>query len=121
MGRRKWKLYQASISRNCLQPINNNVENIKENEEYIKEQADYSDFNQKRSEADVNCRDIKEEVELTQLEEEDRLKDWSPQSKCYFCVDGKLDSENSTSHGALVRPFYLIFTLSSIEKCAFKI
>lgn len=32
---------------------------------------------------------------------QERLADWTPQSKCYFCVDGKLDSANHT-HGGLV-------------------
>lgn len=31
----------------------------------------------------------------------DRLKDWTPPTKCHFCVDGKLDSEHTT-HGVLV-------------------
>ncbi|GLV32784.1 Ecdysone-induced protein 93F [Carabus blaptoides fortunei] len=73
MGRRKWKLYQECMSRTQQQqqlPINNNV---------------------------LDNKAVKQEPET---DEQERLKDWSPQSKCYFCVDGKLDSDHTT-HGAL--------------------
>lgn len=118
MGRRKWKLYQKSMSRNYLQPLNNNIKtrtnehqkiNHQQQENYDQKNDFVEDTN---SEQDVEKRkeitiDVKEEVEEQQQqkereEAEDRLKDWTPQSKCYFCVDGKLDSEHN-NHGVLVR------------------
>lgn len=86
MGRRKWKLYQECMSRTQQQqqlPINNNV-------------------------LDSN-KAVKQEPET---DEQERLKDWSPQSKCYFCVDGKLDSDHTT-HAALVN--YYIYHLVSLN------
>ncbi|KAF5296641.1 hypothetical protein FQR65_LT10181 [Abscondita terminalis] len=100
MGRRKWKLYQES--RNYLQPINNNVEKIRTNDDYIKHQRHFFD-SKKLEEIDVKLQDIKEEIRNITKQEDavEQTKDWSPQSKCYLCVDGKLDSENNTSQGAL--------------------
>lgn len=100
MGRRKWKLYQESMSRNYLQPINNNVEKIRTDDDFLKHQRDFSDSNQKLKGIEIKFKEIRKDEKLKQEDIEDRLKDWSPDSKCYFCVDGKLDSEN-TSHGAL--------------------
>lgn len=78
MGRRKWKLYQESMSMRNHSILNNN-------------------FAEKQS-ATIT---VKQEVKKEDDEEQERLKDWSPQDKCYFCVDGKLDSDN-TNHGASV-------------------
>lgn len=87
MGRRKWKLYQESMSmRNHNNILNNN-------------------FAEKQSATITLKQEVKEEEE-----EQERLKDWSPQSKCYFCVDGKLDSDHTT-HGPMVR-----FNNPSIKK-----
>lgn len=36
--------------------------------------------------------------EKDEIEDEYSVKDWRPETKCYFCVDGKLDS-----HGVVVR------------------
>lgn len=121
MGRRKWKLYQESMSRNYLQPLNNNIK-TRLNEGSHKDQIhpttedrldlkSASESQQRQS--DTNGIDgrgptkenTKEENERLR-EAEDRLKDWSPENKCYFCVDGKLDSEHST-HGVLVRSILL--------------
>lgn len=114
MGRRKWKLYQESMSRNYLQPLNNNIktrlcegsqkERLQEDRLELKATDSLPDTNgiDGRNPTKENTREENERLRET----EDRLKDWSPESKCYFCVDGKLDSEHST-HGVLVRFFSL--------------
>ncbi|KAJ8917845.1 hypothetical protein NQ315_010757 [Exocentrus adspersus] len=124
MGRRKWKLYQESMSRSYLQPLNNNIKRINPSDDvYYKEakhqqsilssdsDLDKGESNQAREPA-APAREINGEggrdgqdrlvhqKENERTEAEDRLKDWTPQSKCYFCVDGKLDSEH-TAHGVL--------------------
>ncbi|KAB0794684.1 hypothetical protein PPYR_11523 [Photinus pyralis] len=95
MGRRKWKLYQES--RNYLQPINNNVEKIRTHEDNIK----YQRYFKKQEELVDIEDDLKKEYRIKQEDADEQPQDWSPQSKCYFCIDGKLDSENNTSQGAL--------------------
>lgn len=158
MGRRKWKLYQESMSRNYLQPLNNNINrtNPSSGDEYhhhnnntsskptttttattLTKSQQFLNIDSEKNESSNNnnkivvpslidsnisiVRDIneKESKEYQQQQKEnnksaaagndikqelleDRLKDWSPQTKCYFCVDGKLDSEHS-AHGVLVR------------------
>jgi hypothetical protein len=130
MGRRKWKLYQESMSRSYLQPLNNNVKttprtNLDDHHHYKEETPDpavqnhhhhhihqkdntattYTSSSTPKNDDDggdaATERKEKENEKRTQ-EVEDRLKDWTPQTKCYFCVDGKLDSEH-TAHGVLVR------------------
>lgn len=148
MGRRKWKLYQESMSRNYLQPLNNNVKIPQTNQtDFIKESSpevlervgvpnernhiivatnnnhnhqkdntttvfpklssknsDYVDSETNNGVDDVELleeRRKEEDEKRRQKEAEERLKDWTPQTKCYFCVDGKLDSEH-TAHGVLV-------------------
>ncbi|KAF5288640.1 hypothetical protein FQA39_LY15335 [Lamprigera yunnana] len=102
MGRRKWKLYQES--RNYLQPINNNVEKIRTNDDYIKYQRNFLDSKQ-QVEIDIKLQGTREDIQgehrRTQENVEQPIKDWSSQTKCYFCVDGKLDSENNISQGVL--------------------
>lgn len=112
MGRRKWKLYQESMSRNYLQPLNNNIKTrLSEGSQKDQVQDDRLELKATDSlqgQLDTNGLDgrgptkenTKEENERLR-EAEDRLKDWSPESKCYFCVDGKLDSEHS-AQGVLV-------------------
>ncbi|KRT84567.1 hypothetical protein AMK59_361, partial [Oryctes borbonicus] len=139
MGRRKWKLYQESTSRNYLQPLNNNVKKIGEviarGGGELTDTKSEPDIVLSRSTPSVSSLDKdeltagensrpnsrrEEEAEGVQATEtgiittnaattvvikqeqeaEDRLKDWSPQSKCYFCVDGKLDSDHN-NHGVL--------------------
>nr|ATI99809.1 ecdysone-induced protein 93 [Leptinotarsa decemlineata] len=122
MGRRKWKLYQESMSRSYLQPLNNNIKRSNPPEEDLDEyhhhHKDYKQNlhpHQADSEGNEPKTGGKEEeargeggggdraIEGHQKENEkdvDRLKDWTPQDKCYFCVDGKLDSEHTT-HGVL--------------------
>jgi transposase-like protein len=128
MGRRKWKLYQESMSRSYLQPLNNNVKttprtNLDDHHHYKEETPDpavqnhhhhhihqkdntattYTSSSTPKNDDDggdaATERKEKENEKRTQ-EVEDRLKDWTPQTKCYFCVDGKLDSEH-TAHGVL--------------------
>lgn len=154
MGRRKWKLYQESMSRNYLQPLNNNVKIPQTNQtDFIKESspevlervgipnesnhiivataATNNHIRQKDtttvfsnlsktvyvdSEANNGVDDVElleerkkeEDEKRRQKEAEERLKDWTPQTKCYFCVDGKLDSEHTT-HGVLVINTFLLF------------
>lgn len=133
MGRRKWKLYQESMSRNYLQPLNNNIK-PRINEEYQKEQQEETSTTtttqtkqggtggeEQRNGLDGRTTTdhaataaTREEADRQQqqaAEAEERLKDWSPESSCYFCVDGKLDSEH-TAHGVLVRKFLVIDTLT---------
>ncbi|XP_015839258.2 mushroom body large-type Kenyon cell-specific protein 1 isoform X2 [Tribolium castaneum] len=97
MGRRKWKLYQESISRSYLQPLNNNVKTQDRHDQ--KDTATSSPKNDADG-ADAATEPKEKENEKSSQEVEDRLKDWTPQTKCYFCVDGKLDSEH-TAHGVL--------------------
>ncbi|KAG5891573.1 hypothetical protein JTB14_015839 [Gonioctena quinquepunctata] len=122
MGRRKWKLYQESMSRSYLQPLNNNIKRTNPSEEDIDEyyhkdqkqnhQLQVIDSNLDKNESGKTGREEareeggekvdqgKEEHQKENEKDVDRLKDWTPQSKCYFCVDGKLDSEHTT-HGVL--------------------
>ncbi|XP_072398870.1 mushroom body large-type Kenyon cell-specific protein 1-like isoform X2 [Diabrotica undecimpunctata] len=129
MGRRKWELYQESMSRSYLQPLNNNIKRTNpqvdtDDEYYQKELAKSIRLQVQATEVDLDKGDtktvgkqeqvngiekrekegeVKKEKEEYQKENEndiDRLKDWTPQTKCHFCVDGKLDSEHST-HGVL--------------------
>lgn len=82
------------------------MEKIRTTEEYLKDQRNFSDSNQKHEEIDAKRKDKNEEIKkedgLKLVDEEEQIKDWTPDSKCYFCLDGKLDSENNTSHGTLV-------------------
>lgn len=116
MGRRKWKLYQGSMSRNYLQPLNNNVQLKANQEEYNK---DYSESDSEQCENKIQS--VKDSF-TTQLSNDDEKvvvkqevvngaeekkanatpepQDWKPQDNCYFCVDGKLDSEQN-SQGVL--------------------
>lgn len=107
------------MSRNYLQPLNNNIK-PRINEEYQKEhlegtptkQGSASEEGEPRngledvSNSNAAAKENHEEADRHQqqqaAEAEERLKDWSPESRCYFCVDGKLDSEH-TAHGVLVR------------------
>ncbi|KAK9736544.1 CENP-B N-terminal DNA-binding domain [Popillia japonica] len=144
MGRRKWKLYQESTSRNYLHPLNNNVKKIGdiiqrggdlsedlktetdivartpsiEKDEFTSTTANdvpNSRPNSRREEDETVANAADTAAVITnntaattttivaikqEQEAEDRLKDWSPQSKCYFCVDGKLDSDHN-NHGVL--------------------
>lgn len=108
MGRRKWKLYQESMSRNQLQNhqlhhvLNNNLSIKKEEKELAADKEQHI-----KQEPTNGQKDIIDDVE------QERLKDWSPQSKCYFCVDGKLDSEH-TNHGALVSTSNILSQLSQL-------
>lgn len=106
MGRRKWKLYQESMSRNYLQPLNNNVKS-RTTPEHQECRRDYSGSDSEQTENRVvskdNCTSEGSERVgvrngLTTLEPE--VQDWKPQDKCNFCVDGKLDSEPN-SQGVL--------------------
>lgn len=121
MGRRKWKLYQESMSRSYLQPLNNNVKLNDEisNETSVDGAKEERDRTEEKVEERIcsattavttNCDELitasddrEEEEAATRDKEavEERLKDWSPQSKCYFCVEGKLDSDHN-NHGGLV-------------------
>lgn len=107
MGRRKWKLYQESMSRNYLQPLNNNVKSRAS--EHQERHRDYSGSDSEQTENRViSIKNFAPEGDekvgarngLTSLEPE--VQDWKPQDKCNFCVDGKLDSEPN-SQGVLVR------------------
>ncbi|XP_063907629.1 mushroom body large-type Kenyon cell-specific protein 1 isoform X2 [Zophobas morio] len=124
MGRRKWKLYQESMSRNYLQPLNNNVKTpkdhhnnnhnsnkeVEQNNHHEKDNntATYTSSSTPKNDdgggdSAVTTEHKEKENEKTTLQPppvEDRLKDWTPETKCYFCVDGKLDSEH-TAHGVL--------------------
>lgn len=157
MGRRKWKLYQESTSRNYLHPLNNNVKKIGdiiqrggdlsedlktetdivartpsiEKDEFTSTTANdvpNSRPNSRREEDETVANAADTAAVITnntaattttivaikqEQEAEDRLKDWSPQSKCYFCVDGKLDSDHN-NHGVLVSCADTSYT-SSIE------
>nr|CAH7745535.1 unnamed protein product [Callosobruchus chinensis] len=137
MGRRKWKLYQESMSRNYLQPLNNNIKrtNLSEDEEEyqkeVKTQSVVLDTEKEdesttiKQETNGDCGGDEEDSpaaaaaaasETQETKEEEcqkenekaaleRLQDWTPETKCYFCVDGKLDSEH-TAHGVLSpRPY----------------
>lgn len=95
MGRRRWKLYQESISRSYLQPLNNNVKDHRHDPKATSSPKNDDDG------ADATPEPKEKENEKSSQEVEDRLKDWTPPTKCYFCVDGKLDSEH-TAHGVLV-------------------
>lgn len=115
MGRRKWKLYQECMSRNQQQPssqvhshphpitnnINNNNNCIIDSDSKVSStttQATQTTATTTTTTTTTTITTVKQEPEN---DEQERLKDWSPQSKCYFCVDGKLDSDHTT-HGALV-------------------
>uniref|UniRef100_A0AAR5QFC9 HTH psq-type domain-containing protein n=2 Tax=Dendroctonus ponderosae TaxID=77166 RepID=A0AAR5QFC9_DENPD len=129
MGRRKWKIYQESMSRSYLQPLNNNIKRTnnslsdedcfqrsqKENSQpigspkSIRKQPPVKDIE--------NGEDAKEGVEEAaaspeafggdanddQNGAEEAHLDWTPQNKCVFCADGddKLDSEHAVHHGEL--------------------
>ncbi|XP_018321152.1 mushroom body large-type Kenyon cell-specific protein 1 isoform X2 [Agrilus planipennis] len=121
MGRRKWKVYQESMYRNYLQPINNNVEKSKavvqqeyrkdlgevpftklykaEKLEQVNDYAPSLDEKLRKDEEVVASAKYKVDEDINNKKVEERLKDWIPESKCYFCVDGKLDSENTITHG----------------------
>ncbi|KAL3267681.1 hypothetical protein HHI36_006815 [Cryptolaemus montrouzieri] len=106
MGRRKWKLYQESMSRNYLQPLNNNVKS-KTTPEHQECRRDYSGSDSEQTENKVVTRDnfssegdVKAGVRNGRTTPETGAQDWKPQEKCYFCVDGKLDSEPN-SQGVL--------------------
>ncbi|CAH1962243.1 unnamed protein product [Acanthoscelides obtectus] len=133
MGRRKWKLYQESMSRNYLQPLNNNIKrtNLSEDEEEYQKEVKTQSAVLDTEKEDESSTTVKQETngggedegdngsspaaeaaasetkeEQCQKENEneaalERLQDWTPETKCYFCVDGKLDSEH-TAHGVLV-------------------
>lgn len=121
MGRRKWKLYQESMSKSPLQQnhminhhlLNNNhaaaaaaVAALVKKEEQESKQIDEKDnvintVIKAESQPVIKANGQKDVLEDVDLEEQERLKDWSPQSKCYFCVDGKLDSDHN-NHGASV-------------------
>lgn len=113
------------MSRNYLQPLNNNIK-ARTNEHHknhqLQENHDQKDdlVEDQKSEQDVEkhkeiSTDINEEVEKSNDKEdreaEDRLKDWTPQSKCHFCIDGKLDSEHN-NHGVLVCIIKIFYTLT---------
>lgn len=122
MGKRKWKLYQDSMQqRNYLQPLNNNVKKqqsqSEEDEEAKRQQPQEQDTRASPAlsplpaaapeaggaddapppaeNGDANHHRDDE----ADAEDEYKVKDWSPTSKCMFCVDGKLDEHNN--HGAL--------------------
>lgn len=65
MGRRKWKLYQGSMSRNYLQPLNNNVQLKANQEEYNK---DYSESDSEQCENKIQS--VKDSF-TTQLSNDD--------------------------------------------------
>lgn len=126
MGRRKWKLYQESMSRSYLQPLNNNIKRTNPSEDDLDLEYHHkdkhlrtnptadSDLERKefRVKPEINGEDEgkegKEEYQKENEKEVERLRDWAPQTKCYFCVDGKLDSEH-TNHGVLVSILCLLF------------
>nr|WAT94099.1 E93X1 [Henosepilachna vigintioctopunctata] len=106
MGRRKWKLYQESMSRNYLQPLNNNVKS-RTTPELPECRRDYSGSDSEQSENKIvtrdNCAsegDAKAVVRNGRTSPGTPALDWKPQDKCHFCVDGKLDSEPN-SQGVL--------------------
>lgn len=151
MGRRKWKLYQESMSRNYLQPLNNNINRTNppsSEDEYHHhhtnnnkttsatttltkfDSSEKDESNGKLIDSNLSPASRDDDKEYQQKENksaaaaaagndikqellEDRLKDWSPQTKCYFCVDGKLDSEHS-AHGVLVRAQINVITIEII-------
>lgn len=114
------------MSRSYLQPLNNNIKRTNPSEDDLdleyyhnkdKQQTrtnPSSDSGLERKEFKVKPetngedegKDDKEEYQKENGKEVDRLKDWTPQAKCYFCVDGKLDSEH-TNHGVLVSTLWL--------------
>ncbi|CAG9859345.1 unnamed protein product [Phyllotreta striolata] len=127
MGRRKWKLYQESMSRSYLQPLNNNIKRTNEvdTDEYhhqkeaksnrLQTQTPNTDSESDKdhskqgggkqealngTEGDRAKEEDREERQKENENDSDRLKDWTPPTKCHFCVDGKLDSEH-TAHGVL--------------------
>lgn len=119
MGRRKWKLYQESMSRSYLQPLNNNIKRTNPSEDDLDLEYHHKDKQVRANstlDSDLEKKEFKvkpetngedegkegkEEYQKENEKEVERLKDWTPQTKCYFCVDGKLDSEH-TNHGVLV-------------------
>ncbi|CAH1170556.1 unnamed protein product [Phaedon cochleariae] len=116
MGRRKWKLYQESMSRSYLQPLNNNIKrtNIPENDldhketkqnQQNREEAPISGIREEAREGKGETEEeYQKENEKSRASPEERLKDWQPEiTKCYFCVDGKLDTLDSdqNNHGVL--------------------
>ncbi|KAJ3643979.1 hypothetical protein Zmor_026658 [Zophobas morio] len=140
MGRRKWKLYQESMSRNYLQPLNNNVKTpkdhhnnnhnsnkeVEQNNHHEKDNntATYTSSSTPKNDdgggdSAVTTEHKEKENEKTTLQPppvEDRLKDWTPETKCYFCVDGKLDSEH-TAHGVLVITLTVKISGFFVENC----
>lgn len=127
MGRRKWKLYQESMSISPLHQtnhmlnhhlINNNHTTVKKEESLLEEkeknniikdtvikqeQTTAEELQGAEGKAIVTVKEngSQKDVQEDVLDEQERLKDWSPQNKCYFCVDGKLDSDHN-NHGAPV-------------------
>ncbi|XP_057657234.1 mushroom body large-type Kenyon cell-specific protein 1 isoform X2 [Diorhabda carinulata] len=122
MGRRKWNLYQESMSRSYLQPLNNNIKRTNSQvdieDEYQKESAKSIRLQAQTVEVELDKgaqvngietggekgkgeqQKIKGEYQKENEKDIEKLKDWTPQTKCHFCVDGKLDSEHTT-HGVL--------------------
>ncbi|XP_076250844.1 ecdysone-induced protein 93F isoform X3 [Rhynchophorus ferrugineus] len=122
MGRRKWKIYQESMSRNYLQPLNNNIKrtnNLTEEDcflHYQKENNQPIASPRSRGKQSLKEEDV-EEVEPAPTAspvaadaakendagDADAHLDWTPQIKCVFCAegDGKLDSEHVAQHGVL--------------------
>lgn len=120
MGRRKWKLYQESMSRSYLQPLNNNIKRTSSSEDSDYHHARTNNWNpqtdsdqEKEAKPEINGKGdggkAEKEEQKENEEKEERLKDWTPESKCYFCVDGKLDSEH-TAHGVLVS--FLLYSIN---------
>ncbi|XP_066253034.1 mushroom body large-type Kenyon cell-specific protein 1 isoform X2 [Euwallacea similis] len=123
MGRRKWKIYQESMSRSYLQPLNNNIKRTNN----LLSEEDCFQRSQKENNQPVGSpksvrksavKDTDEEEEAkatspeaggvgaegaTQNDADAAQLDWTPQSKCVFCADGdgKLDSEHAAHHGEL--------------------
>ncbi|XP_019872189.2 mushroom body large-type Kenyon cell-specific protein 1 isoform X3 [Aethina tumida] len=122
MGRRKWKLYQdVSMQRSYLQPLNNNkvlnrstqsngVPNLQttDQENYSRRTGEKeSPEKEPREPAKVEGEEVEDTresqkengtgEEKDEIEDEYSVKDWRPETKCYFCIDGKLDSHGVVS------------------------
>ncbi|XP_030758071.1 uncharacterized protein LOC115883806 [Sitophilus oryzae] len=128
MGRRKWKIYQDSMSRNYLQPLNNNIKRTssllseddcfqhyqKENNQLIaspksrgkqsaKEEGEEEEEGASAEEPARAASPVAADAKENDAGDADTGLGWTPQSKCIFCAegDGKLDSEHVAQHGVL--------------------
>ncbi|CAH1121723.1 unnamed protein product [Ceutorhynchus assimilis] len=128
MGRRKWKIYQESMSRSYLQPLNNNIKRTnnsfseedcfqrsqKENNQPIgspksvRKQPTVKETEDEEEGSSEKAPAVSPEAEngtagAPESDADEAQLDWTPQSKCVFCADGdgKLDSDHVVHHGEL--------------------